>query len=313
MVLCLALLDKYFYLKSVFEEEYPPFLSIFTCSSPAPTRSYQMGADTISSTVEDFSSFLNTLNSNTQQRILGEYVKNPFLDDDAHALALRVGMAHKEVGAIVAELRQVGLLQSAGRRGHMLGVQTVRETSASTVDPSPVNNETAALPPHHFAPLLDALSCGVALIDVDTGLVEANEAFSQQLHLPSKRLDAEQLVECLKCDLRQIACAQEPAVCVLENGVRVELRSGNMGPFSGLIAVVDVGGSAGEISKAHVQIQEDLFAQLREEVTHPAKLLQSFLENPKKSELGQAREAIERIGAFLELYLLDDSSDQAPL
>ena len=236
-----------------------------------------MGADTISSTVEDFSSLLNTLNSNTQQRILGEYVRNPFLDDDAHALALRVGMAHKEVGPIVAELRQVGLLQSAGRRGHMLDVQTVRETSASTVDPSPVNNETAALPPQHFAPLLDALSCGVALIDVDTGFVEANEAFSQQLYLSSQRLDAEQLVECLKCDLHQIACAREPVVCVLENGVRVELRSGKMARFSGLTAEDDVGGSAWDISKVHVQMQAHLFAQLREQVTHPAKLLQSFL------------------------------------
>ncbi len=313
MVLCLALLYGYFYLTVVFREGYPPFPSAFTCSSPAPTRLCQMGADTISSTVEDLSSLLNTLNSNTQQRILSEYVKNPFLDDDVHALALRVGMAHKEVGPIVAELRQVGLLQSAGRRGHMLDAQTVRETSANMIDPPTVNNETAAMPPPHFASLLDALSCGVALIDVDTGVVEANEAFSQQLYMPSQGLDAERLAERLKCDLHQIACAQEPVSYVLENGVRVELRSGKMGPFSGLIAVVDVGSGAGEISKAHVQIQEDLFAKLREEITHPAKFLQSFLENPKKSELGQARAAIERIGAFLELYLLDDSSDQAPL
>ena len=93
-------------------------------------------------------------------------------------------------------------------------------------------------------PLLDALSCGVALIDVDTGAVEANEAFSQQLDLPSHGLDAERIAERLKCDLHQIACAQEPVVRALENGVRVELRPGKMGPFSGLIAVVDVGGGA---------------------------------------------------------------------
>ena len=272
-----------------------------------------MGADTISSTVEDLSSLLDTLDLGSQQRVLSEYVKNPFLDDDAHVIALRVGMAHQEVGPILSELRQVGLLQSAGRRGHMLDAQTVRETSADTIDPVPVHSETESLPPQPFTPLLDALSCGVALIDVDTGAVEANEAFSQQLDLPSQRLDAERIAERLKCDLHQIVCAQEPVVRVLENGMGVELRLGKMGPFNGLIAVVDVGGGAGEISKAHVQIQEDLFAQLREEVTHPAKFLQSFLENPKKSELGQARAAIERIGAFLALYLLVDSLDQAPL
>ena len=272
-----------------------------------------MGADTISSTVEDLSSLLDTLDLGSQQRVLSEYVKNPFLDDDAHALALRTGMNHQEVGPILAELRQAGLLQSAGRRGHMLDVQKLRETSASTIDPSPVNSEACALPPQPFTPLLDALSCGVALIDVDTGAVEANEAFSQQLDLPSQRLDAERIAERLKCDLHQIVCAQEPVVRPLENGVGVELRPGKMGPFSGLIAVVDVGGGAREVSKAHVQIQEDLFAQLREEVAHPAKFLQFFLENPKKSELGQARAAVERIGTFIALYLLDDSSDQAPL
>ena len=306
MVLCLALLSGSFYLKTVFKEEYPFFL---TCPSPAPTRSYQMGADNTYSTVEDFSSLLDALNSGAQQCLLSEYVKNPFLDDDAHALALRAGIAHQEVGLILAELRQVGLLQSAGRRGNMLDAQTVRETSASTTDPSPVHSETEALPPQPFTPLLNALSCGVALIDVDTGAVEANEVFRLQLDLPSQRLDAERLAEHLKCDLHQIACAQETVFRALENGVGVELHPGKMGLFSGLIAVMDVGGGAGEISKAHVQIQEDLFAKLREEVTHPAKFLQSFLENPKKSELGQARAAIERIGAFLSLYLLDDSSD----
>ena len=272
-----------------------------------------MGADTISSTVEDFSSLLDTLNSDAQQRVLSEYVKNPFLDDDTHALALRAGMNHQEVGPVLAELRQVGLLQSAGRRGHMLDAQTVRETSASTIDPPSVDSEAYALPPQTFTPLLNALSCGVALIDVDTGAAEANEAFSQQLELQSQPLNVELIAERLRCDLHQIACAQEPVVRTLENGVRVELRPGKMGPFSGLIAVVDVGGSAEEVSKAHVQIQEDLFAQLREEVAHPAKFLQFFLENPKKSELGQARAAVERIGTFLALYLLNDSSDQAPL
>ena len=272
-----------------------------------------MCADTISSTVEDFSFLLDTLNSDAQQRVLSEYVKNPFLDDDARALALRAGMDHQEVGPILAELRQVGSLQSAGRRGHMLDAQTVRETSASAIDPLPVDSEAGSLPLQVFTPLLNALSCGVALIDVDTGAVEANEAFSQHLELPSQRLDAERIAERLQCDLHQIACAQETVVRALEDGVEVELRPGKMGPFSGLIAVVDVGGNAGEFSKAHVQIQEDLFVQLREEVAHPAKFLQSFLENPKKSELGQARAAIERIGALLALYLLDDSSDQAPL
>ena len=274
-----------------------------------------MGADTIyfTSNAEGFSSLLDTLSSGAQQRVLGEYVKNPFLDDDAHALALRAGMAYQEVGTILAELRQAGLLRSAGRRGHMLDVQAVIETSASTINPSPVNSEADVLPSQPFTPLLDALSCGVALIDVDTSAVEANEVFSQQIGLPFEQLDAERIAERLQCDLRKIACAQEPVVLVLENEVRIELRLGKIGPFSGLIAVVDVGGCAGEISKAHVQIQEDLFAQLREEVAHPAKFLQCFLENPKKSELGQARAAVERIGAFLALYLLDDSSDQASL
>lgn len=271
-----------------------------------------MGADTISIT-EDFASLQDALNSGAQQRILSEYVKNPFLDDDVHALALRTGMVRQEVGTVLAELRHAGLLQSAGRRGHMLDAQAIIDTSIGTTDTPPADKEAEEPPAQLFAPLLDALSCGVALIDINTGAVEANQAFSRQLDLPTDGLNAECIAERLECDLHLIAGDQAPVLRALENGVSVELRSGNMGPFSGLIAVVNTGDGAWEISKAQAQIQEDLFAQLREEIAHPAEFLQSFLEKPKKSELGQARAAIERIHAFLALYLLDDPSGQPPL
>ena len=87
-----------------------------------------MGADTTSIT-EDFASLQDALNSGAQQRILSEYVKNPFLDDDVHALALRTGMVRQEVGPVLAELRHAGLLQSAGRRGHMLDAQAIIDAS----------------------------------------------------------------------------------------------------------------------------------------------------------------------------------------
>ncbi len=311
-LLCLALLGVCFYLKAVLAEEYPPFSFRLTCSSPAPPRSYLMGADT-NSIAEDFASLQDALNSGVQQRILSEYVKNPFLDDDVHALALRTGMVRQEVGPVLAELRHAGLLQSAGRRGHMLDAQAIVETSIGTTDTPPADKEAEEPPAQLFAPLLDALSCGVALIDINTGSVEANQAFSRQLDLPTDGLNAECIADRLECDLHLIAGDQAPVLRALENGVSVELRSGNMGPFSGLIAVVNIGDGAWEISKAQVQIQEDLFAQLREEIAHPAEFLQSFLEKPKKSELGQARAAIERIHAFLALYLLDDPSGQPPL
>jgi hypothetical protein len=53
-----------------------------------------------------------------------------------------------------------------------------------------------------------------------------------------------------------------------------------------------------------VQIQEELFGELRGEVAEPLQVFRNFLENPDAAGLGEARAAFEQIELFLQAFLL---------
>ena len=59
-----------------------------------------------------------------------------------------------------------------------------------------------------------------------------------------------------------------------------------------------------EITRAHVQIQEELFGELRGEVAEPLQLFRNFLENPDAAGLDTARAAFKQIEMFLQAFLL---------
>lgn len=287
----------------------PSFSSCFTCPSPAPTRLYPMGADHISDIADNASSLLHGATSGAQQRVLSEYIKNPFLDDDVQALALRTGIARQELAPILAGLRDAGLLQSAGRRGHMLnGEQLAAPMLAQEVVPLVDAGDVVPAAPA-WAPLLEALPGGVALLDLRDRSVQANALFYKLLGLSSDAPDADEICVRLGCDVMSLI-DDLPLVLAVENDLEVQLRPCQMANFDGIVATVNSVDPTWEVSKAQVQIQEDLYAQLRDEVAGPADFLQAFLEKPKKSELGQARAAIERINACLSLFLLNNPSDE---
>ncbi len=273
-----------------------------------------MGAEPFAFTqAEALLSQLDAAQSEAHRCVLGEYLKNPFLDDDVHALALRTGVSREVLAPVLAEMRDAGLLQSAGRRGHMLDAQAIGFTPAGAGDvplPAAVHAEAADdHPALALAPLLEALPCGVALIDCAGDTVLANEAFGRVLGLSAEALNSTDIAERLGCDLR-VEAGGEPVVMDLEKGVRVQLRPYRTGSFDGVLVTIGAADMGWEVSRAQVQIQEELFAQLRNEVAGPAAFLQSFLDKPKKSDLGAARAAVERINACLALFMLDDPPDR---
>ncbi len=262
---------------------------------------------------EELLSLFKSPQADVQKQVLEEYLKNPFLDDDVQMLALRTGVDREILAPLLAELRAAGFLQSAGRRGQMLDLQQidaapeVKIVALSAVD---LEGELAAEAPEFaLAPLLDALPCGAALLDYDEGLIQANDAFCELLNLSQEGLNMAQIAVRLGCDPR-IEADGGPIALVLEQGLEVQLRPCAVGEFVGVLAVVNRATLNWEMAQAQVQIQEDLFAQLREEIAGPAALLHAFLEKPKKADLGVARAAIERINAFLVAYMLDDLCDE---
>ncbi len=272
-----------------------------------------MGADRFAFTqAEALLSQLDASRSEAHRSVLGEYLKNPFLDDDVHALALRTDLSREVLAPVLAEMRDAGLLQSAGRRGHMLDAQAIDSTPDGDVaepQSAEVHDEVAVDHPGlALAPLLDILPCGVALLDCDEDFALANEAFCRSLGLSADGLNAAQIAERVGGDLR-VEVGGKPVIIDVEKNVRVQLRSYSTEAFDGVLATVMAADMGWEVSRAQVQIQEELFAQLRNEVAGPAGFLQSFLEKPKKSDLGVARAAIERINACLALFMLDDPPD----
>ncbi len=317
-ILRLALSGANFYLKAVLIQYFPSIIPPFsTRSSPAPIRRLHMGCENyVLAQAETLLSLLETPQADEQERVLREYLKNPFLDDDVPSLALRSGIEREQLAPLLAELREAGFLQSAGRRGHMLDLQQVDAPPESKLIALPgldlVNELAVAAPPLAVASLLEALPQGVALLDYDEGVVMVNEAFSEMLDLPANGLHIAQIAVRLGCDPR-VDADGGPVALVLEEGLEVQLRPCTLGEFNGVLAVVSSTALDAEVARAHVQTQEDLFAQLREEVAGPVAFLAEFLEKPKKADLSTARAAVERISAFLAAYMLDDLPDKDPV
>ena len=72
---------------------------------------------------EELLFLLKSPQADVRKQVLAEYLKNPFLDDDVQMLALRTGIEREVLAPLLAELRDAGFLQSAGRRGQMLDLQ----------------------------------------------------------------------------------------------------------------------------------------------------------------------------------------------
>ena len=74
-----------------------------------------------------------TENSEVKCQILGEYINNPFLDDDVNSLSLRTGLSRDVLAPILSTLREEGFLKSAGHRGHMLALTDYKHSNQINV------------------------------------------------------------------------------------------------------------------------------------------------------------------------------------
>jgi hypothetical protein len=76
-----------------------------------------------------------------------------------------------------------------------------------------------------------------------------------------------------------------------------------------MLVIIQDRGMHHQITQAHIQIQEELFAQLNDEVAEPLQLIRTYLENSDTASLGTARAAFEQVEMVLQSFMLQARSE----
>ena len=254
-----------------------------------------------------------------QRELLSEYLRNPFLDDDIQGLALRTGRRRDELLEALEVLMTAGLLQSAGRRGYMLDLErldseteyadkmlVLSEVAAAAEMDASDGAAAAAVKPaaaSDASALLEVLPFGVALMRPDGVPLMANAAIGRLLGL--ELLDGAGFAARTGCD-PALVCEGEAATTfsLEDDGLEIQVQPCHFAGEPVALVVVQDQSLQREITRAHVQIQEELFGEFRGEVAEPLHVFRNFLENPDAAGLGTARAAFEQIEMFLQAFLL---------
>jgi len=274
-----------------------------------------------------------------KRRVLQEWLRNPFLDDDTHMLGLRLGESTTEVRLVLDGLCRSRFLKPAGPRGHMLHLKRLgrahpepvendtgetedesadtRALDATVAGPSPptrASELTARLStlfsqgPGMTQSLVEAMPYGVVVIRSRGALEIANEKAAQWLGVPREDLDGATFE--MATGVNPLTTVDEAPMCFSLAGPRAvevnicpcELPSGG----AVLIVLRDVSLQE-EVSKMQGDLQEELFTALRGEMVDPLLMIEAFLEHPNADGLAQARVAMEQVNAFLQDFFLRGS------
>ena len=279
-----------------------------------------MGPDTYAvAQAEQLLALPGPLQTAIQRELLSEYLRNPFLDDDIQGLVVRTGRRRDELLEALEALMAAGLLQAAGRRGYMLDLERL-DTAVECADKMLVLSDVAAaakLAASHIntvattcsveaseaSALLEVLPFGVALMRPDGVLLMANAEIGRLLGLDP--FDGAGFAARTGCD-PALVCERKAATTfsLEDNGLEIEVQPCQYAGGPVVLVVVQDQSLQREITRAHVQIQEELFGELRGEVAEPLQVFRNFLQNPDAASLGTARAAFEQIEMFLHTFLL---------
>ena len=259
-----------------------------------------------------------------KRRMLEEWLRNPFLDDDVKALCSRLDSPEKEVAEALTGLCEAGFLIAAGGGYALspdLGGGCGEASAGGGGDPgqdAPLSREieqtlTDLVPeaPLDEAGLVEALPFGLLLLR-PTGIAElANGRAAELLGVPLADLDGiafervtgvDPLVALDRAEPLSFSLIDPPALEVTLHGRR--LPSG----AAILILVRDVS-LLEEVSHIQAEAQEELYDRLREEVVRPLAVIEKYLEDPGGA-LVQARVAMEQINGFLQEFYLRGAGDR---
>lgn len=256
----------------------------------------------------------------TKQRLLDEFLHNPFLDDDTLGLALRAGISRAETEALLADLCREGLLKDAGQRGYMLDLEAIgpeglaRDLSgAPPAAASAGNIEAIETRAPGVSPAL-----GLILMNANGQAELVDEQAASWLGVSAERLDAATFESLTGIDPGlMLGGSSKLSFAVAEPcPLMATMHTCCLGDEPGVLIVLQevvpaVAATPVEMVAVQAYLQEELFGRLRDEVVEPVMLIQQFLENPDAKGLGQARAALEQVNQFLEGFLLDGRKGRA--
>ena len=242
-----------------------------------------------------------------QRELLCAFLRNPFLDEDTQGLAARTGLRRDELHEGLEALVEAGMLKSAGRRGFMLDLEALDPEIEYAVKLLPLLEpavEEKGAEPADIASA-ELLPFGMALFSPEGTQLAANAEIGRLLELPLEELDAAAFVVRTGCDLVLLCAAGASTTFPLENSAfEVQVLPRPYGEGLAMLVIIQDRGMHHQITQAHIQIQEELFAQLNDEVTEPLQLIRTYLENSDMASLGTARAAFEQVEMVLQSFML---------
>ena len=261
-------------------------------------------------------------------RILKEWRRNPFLDDDVKALSLRLGSPETEAAVALASLREAGFLTAAGA-GYVLSPAPDEGPGAKPPAKSPESGEGNGTPareiprpltqciaggPLDDPRLAEALPFGLLVLRSSGAAELVNHRAAAMLGVPLADLDGRAFERITGVDPVAALNHAEPhsfsliGPSALEITLhRRELPSGT----SVLILLRDVS-LLEEVSHIQAEAQEELYGRLREGLVRPLAAIEGFLEDPERDGLVRSRLAMEQINGFLKEFLLHGGGGGRP-
>ena len=255
---------------------------------------------------------LNGPGAAVKQRVLSEFLGNPFLDDDLQGLALRLGLPRTELEEVLGELCLGPFLKDAGKRGYMLDIEKEKSSeeanAAGVQDPgspqqdpgSPGEGESM------LEGLLESLPVGVILLRADGTAELANQRAAAWLGRSAEDLDADTFARITGYSPSLVLEGDRPVSFSLKEplALEVEMHLCRLAPEPGILIVLRDASVEKELAKAQAEVQEELFFKMRQEIVEPLLQVRRFLDSSDPQGLGQARAALEQVNKFLEDFLL---------
>ncbi len=259
-----------------------------------------------------------------KRRMLEEWLRNPFLDDDVKALCARLGAPETEVAEALTGLCEAGFLRAAGT-GYALSLDQADSPlhEAPALEAPALGAPGAGEPtladrvPNELlddAGLVDALPFGLLVLGPAGTADLANDKAAAMLGVPLADLDGkafervtgvDPLIALDHAEPLSFSLIDPPALEVTLQGRRLP-----SGPAI-LIMVRDVS-LLEEVSHIQAEAQEELYDRLKEELVQPFGAIEKFLEDPGRDGLARARLAMEQINGFLQEFFLQGGCDDRP-
>ena len=256
-----------------------------------------------------------------ERRMLEEWRRNPFLDDDVKALGLRLGSPEAEAAAALAGLRESGFLEAAGA-GCVLSPDPDQGPGPQAPGSgAPESGEGDGAPAGEFpqpltpsiagAPLddpglADALPFGLLVLRSSGAAEMVNRRAAAMLGVPLADLDGKAFERITGVDPVAALDHPEPHSFSLIGPSALEITLHRRRLSSGisvLILLRDVS-FLEEVSHIQAEAQEELYGRLREGLVQPLAAIEEFLEDPGRDGLVRSRLAMEQINGFLKEFLL---------